>query len=226
MAKKTEATPAKKRVRNPEATREAILKAARTVLSEDGPEGLSVSRVANLAGVNRGTAYQHFATREELLQATADWVAGQLISQGIFAEAFDGESAPRLPPKEQPVYETIERMVNFAVENPELGRIWLFGMLGSEDPAGDPFFDRYKKGIEALSQSGAGREDVDSEPLSVIVLAGIFLWPVWVQAHAKSKREQAKMTKRFSRELLRFCMYGTLKPQKYPKLVALLKEEL
>ena len=98
MAKKTEATPAKKRVRNPEATREAILKAARTVLSEDGPEGLSVSRVANLAGVNRGTAYQHFATREELLQATADWVAGQLISQGIFAEAFDGESAPRLPP--------------------------------------------------------------------------------------------------------------------------------
>lgn len=225
MVKKSAAAQEKRRVRNPEATREAILKAACTVLSEDGPEGLSVSRVANLAGVNRGTAYQHFATREELLQATADWVANQLISQGTFAEVFDGENTAKLPPKEQPVFETIERVVTFAVENPELGRIWLFGILGSEDPAGDLFFNRYKKGIESLIQSGAGREDADPEPLSVIVLAGIFLWPIWVQAHAKSKREQAKMTKRFSRELLRLCLYGTLKPQKYPKLVELLKGE-
>src|SRR5438309_1767095 len=50
----------KRRPRDPEGTREAILEAARTRLAADGPEGLSLSEVAHLAGVNRGTAYQHF----------------------------------------------------------------------------------------------------------------------------------------------------------------------
>jgi hypothetical protein len=44
------------RRRDPERTREAILEAARTRLANDGPEGLSLSEVAHLAGVNRGTA--------------------------------------------------------------------------------------------------------------------------------------------------------------------------
>ena len=65
----------KRRARNPEATREAILAAARTILAQDGQEALSLSQVANLAGVNRGTAYQHFETRENLIAATLGAVA-------------------------------------------------------------------------------------------------------------------------------------------------------
>ena len=52
----------KRRVRNTTATRAAILEAARTLLAKDGPDGVSLSEVAKLAGVNRGTADQHFAT--------------------------------------------------------------------------------------------------------------------------------------------------------------------
>jgi AcrR family transcriptional regulator len=63
------------RRRDPTGTRAAILEAARTVLAKDGPEGLSVSQVSQLAGVNRGTAYQHFQTREQLLAATVAWVS-------------------------------------------------------------------------------------------------------------------------------------------------------
>ncbi len=224
MAAKKDAKPTKKRIRNPEATREAILTAARTVLSEDGPEGLSVSRVANLAGVNRGTAYQHFATREDLLHATAEWVSDQLLGQGVFASEFSSEGVSKLPPSEQPVYETIERMVKFAVDNPELGRIWLFDMLSGDSTEGDHFFERYKQGIDVLAESGASQEGIDSEALAMIFLAGIFLWPVWANNRAKSTREKNKMTKRFSRELLRLCMHGILKPKKYPQLVEMLKE--
>ena len=227
MAAKPKATEEKRRVRNPEATRESILKAARTVLSEDGPEGLSVSRVANLAGVNRGTAYQHFATREDLLKATADWVGDQLLSDGVFAsEGSENIGDRKMPASEQPVFETMESMVKFAVENPELGRIWLFEMLSSKNPSGDKFFERYKKGIEALIEGEFGHEDVDSEALAVLMLAGNFLWPVWVDAHAKSKRERSAMTKRFSREMLRLCLYGVLKPKRYPHLSKMLKEDL
>ena len=49
-------TKPKRRARNPVATREAILAAARTILAKDGQEALSLSKVAVLAKVNRGTA--------------------------------------------------------------------------------------------------------------------------------------------------------------------------
>jgi len=69
------------RKRDPEGTREAILEAAREVLAQDGKEGLSVAQVAQRAGVNRGTAYQHFQTREQLIEATAAWVSEKLYQE-------------------------------------------------------------------------------------------------------------------------------------------------
>src|SRR3546814_2132179 len=63
----------------------AILEAAGTLLAKDGPEGLSVSQVAQLAKVNRGTAYQHFQTREQLVEATTGWVSEQLC-QAVFGK--------------------------------------------------------------------------------------------------------------------------------------------
>ena len=51
------------------ANAEKILASARALLSERGPEGLTVSEVAHRAGVNRSTAYQHFRTRDDLVAA-------------------------------------------------------------------------------------------------------------------------------------------------------------
>src|SRR5579871_1141738 len=69
-----------RRKRDPQGTREAILEAARQELAQDGKEGVSVAQVAQRAGVNRGTAYQHFQTREQLIEATAAWVSDQLYT--------------------------------------------------------------------------------------------------------------------------------------------------
>ena len=73
------AQPRQRRKRNPESTRASILEAAKTILARDGAEGLSVSSVAKLAGVNRGTAYQHFQVKEDLIRATLDSVSQQLL---------------------------------------------------------------------------------------------------------------------------------------------------
>src|SRR6516164_4287026 len=75
----------KRRPRDPDATREAILEAAGTRLAKVGPDGLSLSEVAHLAGVNRGTAYQHFETREKLIKATAEWV-GEKLFRAVFGD--------------------------------------------------------------------------------------------------------------------------------------------
>ena len=80
--------PARRNNTDPEATRREILQAALEVLAKDGPESLSVTEVARRAGVNRGTAYQHFPTREDLAHATAAWVSERIYEEfyGDFEE--------------------------------------------------------------------------------------------------------------------------------------------
>ena len=81
----------RRRPRDAERTREAILEAARTRLANDRPEGLSLSEVAHLAGVNRDTAYQHFETRDKLIEATAEWVSDKLFRSVLGDPATLGE---------------------------------------------------------------------------------------------------------------------------------------
>lgn len=207
------------RRRNKVATREAILAAARTVLASDGPDGLSLSKVANLAGVNRGTAYQHFATREDLIKATVQWVSEHLSST-VFSELDD--EGHLLDARHRLINEAIIGLVNFAVDNPELCRIWLFEVLASDNPAEDRFFKQFKTTTEDLANSEMSEDGIDAEALSVLMLAGYFLWPVWVHARARTKKERQELARRMQRELLRLFMHGVLRAEQFPELQTLL----
>ncbi len=210
-----------RRRRNPAATREAILNAARVVLASDGPDGLSLSKVAHLAGVNRGTAYQHFETREDLIKATVEWVS-QHLSQTVFGEAITDGGVPDSGRRH--VYQVISVLAEFAVENPELGRIWLFEVLSSDSPEDDLFFKQFVQSTEALAESEFSEPGIDAEVLSVILLAGYFLWPVWVGARARSDKQRQGMSLRMRREMLRLSLHGTLRAEAFPELQALLEK--
>ena len=141
-----------RRKRDPGGTREAILQAARKVLAHGGKEGLSVAEVAQRAGVNRGTAYQHFQTREQLIEATAAWVSDKLY-RAVFGHpaVASQQSVENVSPK------TItEHLAAFAMENPELGRVWLFELLSSQRPASDPFWQQYRSSFEAFAKTELG----------------------------------------------------------------------
>jgi AcrR family transcriptional regulator len=206
-----------RRKRDPEGTREAILEAAREVLAKDGKEGLSVAQVAQRAGVNRGTAYQHFQTREQLIEATAAWVSQKLF-QSVFGETHK-------PVEAISVEAVIEHLAQFAMENPELGRVWLFELLSSRRPANDPFWREYESNFAQFAQTEFAQPDIDTEVLSVLTIAGAFLWPVWARSHARSAKERQQMAKRFSLEVLRFSLRGSLRPEKYAELEARVKKE-
>lgn len=208
-----------RRKRDPGATRVAILEAARMLLAKDGPEGLSVSQVAQHAGVNRGTAYQHFQTREQLLQATAAWVSETLCRE-VFGDSpeADGESLGERDPQY-----VAEHLANFAMENPELGRVWLFEVLSSDRPANDPFWKLYNTRFERFAQTDFAQSGIDCEVHSVVTLIGAFLWPVWARAHTRTAKEREQMSRRYSNEMLRLSMHGTMRPEKYPELDAKLR---
>jgi AcrR family transcriptional regulator len=202
--------------RDPEGTREAILEAAREVLARDGKEGLSVAQVAQRAGVNRGTAYQHFKTREELIEATAVWVSKKLYH----ATFGDPEVAPEDGVRHVSIEALTYHLANFAMENPELGRIWLFELLSSRRPANDAFWRQYETKLESFAKTEFAQPGIDTEVASVITLAGCFLWPVWARSHTRTAKERQQMAGRFAREVIRMSLHGTLRPEKYVDLDA------
>ena len=210
----------KRRARDPQATREAILEAARARLAQDGPEGLSLSEVAHLAGVNRGTAYQHFETREKLIKATIDWVSERLY-RAVFG---DPDNAAERRVEEVDVTELTDRMAAFAMENPELCRIWLLQVLASPDPASDLFWREYQGSLARFAGTDLAQPGVDSEVLTVLMLAGNFLWPIWVQAQGDTGGNAAALARRFSNECLRLSMFGTMRAEKYPQVVERLRD--
>jgi DNA-binding transcriptional regulator YbjK len=61
--------PAKKRRRDPEASRAAILEAARTAFAERGYSKTTVRDVARRAGVTHGLVLRHFTSKEQLFLA-------------------------------------------------------------------------------------------------------------------------------------------------------------
>lgn len=203
-----------RRPRDPEATREVILEAARTLLAKDGPEGISLSEVAHLAGVNRGTAYQHFETREKLIKATADWVSDKLF-RAVFGDlATIGERRV----EEADVADLTDRLSDFAMENPELCRVWLMQLLASPDPAADPFWREYCGSLERFAATDMAEPNVDVEVLAVMNLAGVFLWPVWARAHAEDAREKSRLARRFADECLRLSLYGSMRAECFPEI--------
>jgi len=100
-----------------------------------------------------------------------------------------------------------EHLIAFAMENPELGRAWLFELLRSNRPASDPFWKLYKSKFDKFARSELAQPGIDTESHSVLILVGAFLWPVWARAHAHSPKQRQKMAKRYSDEVLRSaCM--------------------
>ena len=184
------------------------------MLAKHGPEALSLSEVAQLAGVNRGTAYQHFATRENLIEVTAQWVSDKLF-RAVFGEP---ETIGERRVDHVDIAELSDRLADFAMDNGELCRVWLLQLLASPDPTSDPFWREYSSSLARFAATDLAQEDVDAEALAVMILSGTFLWPVWARSHARDEGERRKLAGRFSQEVLRLSMYGSVKPEKYPQV--------
>ena len=209
-----------RRARNPKATREHILEYARTLLAEDGIEGLSVSAVAVAAGVNRGTAYMHFDTRERLIAETIASVS-EILLRAIYGDNANPDDT------DVEAIDTValtEGLADFAMENPDLCRVWFLQVLASPAPADDPFWRKYVRSLQQFAQTDLAQPGVDAEVLSIIVLAGTFLWPVFAHAATLTADQRRAASSRYSRELLRLSLHGSLNAERLPAVTARLEE--
>ena len=199
--------------RGPGGAREAILQAARALLSKVGPEGLTMSRVARLAGVNRGTAYLHFESRAQLLAAAAEW-----SSKRLTAAVFGDGGPPRRRDGLPDIATVAKRLANVALEAPEMSQAWLFQMLALQDPWQDQFWREYCGRGKQFHATPVAADGIDDEVLSVIMLAGAFLWPIWARAKRPAGATEDACADRFAREILRLSMFGIVRPEYYPEI--------
>jgi AcrR family transcriptional regulator len=190
-----------------EDTREVILRNARSLLSSVGPDGLSLSAVARSADLNRGTVYRHFRSRALLIGAVADWGSEQL-TEAIFGV--------RHRPKETAtprgrVVSVQRRIANFAIRHPTVCQAWLLQVLSMPDPSKDRFWREYYARSVRFHQTPAAAKGVDAEVLSVIMLAGAFLWPVWARSKSRGQGNVQRHADRFVREYSRLALHGALR---------------
>src|SRR5207302_7029411 len=74
-----------------EATRSALISAARPLFAERGYSGVGTEEIVRAAGVTRGALYHHFEGKEDLFAAVYEQVEADLMSEigAIATEAHD-----------------------------------------------------------------------------------------------------------------------------------------
>jgi len=174
-------------------------------MAEHGPHGLTVSDVARRAGVNRGTAYQHFPTRERL-------VAAVLERLGRTTKAIvDGIAPPTLG-----LNDRIDATVEYFVAHPEVVRLSVFRMLAGIPHPTEALWADYVGRIRKLAAHPGSVDRIDADMLAVILLGATVLWSLRVQSGAAS----AAATRRYLRELKRVILHGVLRAEQHPDVAA------
>ncbi len=191
--------------RDPAKTRDAILAVAGKLLGRDGPEGLSVSQVAQLAGVNRGTAYHHFQTREQLLDATMQWVSAKLVN-----EVFPDYDPDHWVPKNRP-RDTNDKLADFMAANPEFGAAWVHSVIINGGFELDPFWRIYHQQHEHFAETDRAQPDIDAEAHAFQTICGVMLMPYWVRGRGVTDRQRKALLERYKKESLRQAQHGMIK---------------
>lgn len=75
----------KSKVRQPEATRAALVAAARELFADRGYGGVGTEEIVQRAGVTRGALYHHFTDKEDLMRAVLHDLARELAEASATA---------------------------------------------------------------------------------------------------------------------------------------------
>ena len=205
------ALPAPRRTRRSDhaRTRRRLLDAARRLMAERGPESLTVSSVAHAAELNRTTAYQHFRTRDELVRAVTDELIAE-VSERVAAA--------------QPIAAHFDSLAEYFLAHPELARLALHWLL-TESPVPHEGWQLFRQETRQLAASAGARPGVDAEMLGHLLVAVAVIWPLHARIEYEDESAASAATARLTRELKRLLLYGLLRPEEWPDLVADVERE-
>jgi len=149
-------------------TRRRLQEAATVEFAERGPDGTTMSRIAERAGINKERLYKYFGDKEALFETVLTAELAKL-------------SASVLPPEGglEEIGEFAGRTFDYYAEHPELARLLLWEALSGgpvADEAGRTAHYRHKAMAYAQAQSqGVLGDDIDADHL-VLLIIGLAAW--------------------------------------------------
>ena len=169
------------RPRDPEVD-SAILRAAREVFVERGPEAASIEAVARRAGVSRLTIYRRYRDKQELLVDMLTWSRGEVPE--IDSAHLDPEGLVELVVRElsQPqVPELLVRLAGAGVDHPQLVRAF-------DESFVQPRRAAVTAALERMQQRG--RIEASADPHAVLdVIAGAVLYHLLMRPDERSPEQ-------------------------------------
>jgi len=140
-----------------------MIETAVRLISEKGSDALSIAGLAREMDINRTTVYYHFESREALLEEVKHWSSEQL-AKGFSLAA--------------PQAERIEYLTRFVLENPELIKLWIEGLVSGQDIRDSyPLWDRLVAGIRELAAGNNAMVGLDAEVFCINLLVSAIIGP-------------------------------------------------
>lgn len=186
----------KKRIRNPERTREKLLQATLDLVAEKGIEALSMKEAALKADVSRSVAYLHFDDREHLLKEARDWIASQL-QQGV--ERSDEEGS---------LYERVLYTTKLVMKNPTASKVMVMDALaGGGLGLHDSLYQSVSSRLARLQKAGRVSKVIDVEILTYIHLGSIASTLLLLEQHKDGDLDA--LAERFAQQWSRILQDST-----------------
>jgi AcrR family transcriptional regulator len=178
--------------RDAQRSREAILTAARELLTADADA--SFAEIAHVAGLGQATVYRHFADRQALLVALAERTLDGLEAQ----LASDPEEPPELE-------DLLRRIVAEQVRHPGLSAAIRRGEIAEERVRllSDRVLDLFRAPVEAARRAGTCRPDLGLEDVAVILA---------MAEGALGNLSDPDERKRAAERAIEITLRGTLRP--------------
>ena len=152
-----------------EGTRRRLKEAATVEFAERGPDGTTMSRIAERAGINKERLYNYFGDKQALFQTVLQDEMEKLAA-----------ATPTLQSGLDDIGELAGRTYDYHAAHPELLRLLQWeGLAGVSVPADGPRSAHYRektRAVSAAQDAGLLDDDLDPDHLMFLIIALAAWW--------------------------------------------------
>jgi len=165
-------TTPKKRIRAPQQTRKAVLKAAEKLFAKSGFAGTSMRDISLASRVSQPLIHHHFGRKKELYGAVHEEAVRRcraMLEPSLEAEECDGET----------LLEAVGEYFSLVGSNKSLRRLCAWSLLEEDSclwPGEGEFFQKARDWIQEAQEKGKISRDVQPFFLTVMALGLVCHW--------------------------------------------------
>ena len=174
------ATP-KKRIRAPQQTRKAVLKAAERLFAKSGFAGTSMRDISRASRVSQPLIHHHFGSKRELYTAVHEYAVR--CCRNMLEPTLDAKEFGR-----KRLLDALGRFFSLVGRNEAMRRLCAWSMLEGDGrlwPGEAEFFQMARGRIEEAQAQGEVRRDVQPFFLTVMALSLVRHWWEYREVYAE-----------------------------------------